>query len=85
MHGTLSAWSIVRKLSWQDALLVVGVLGAAWLLARILKQYRMRDDVILRLTRRWLAGSVAVPAVLAYDRHNVKGACRRATCELGAC
>ena len=41
MNENLSAWSILRKLSWQDASLVLGVLVAAWLIARILRWFTL--------------------------------------------
>ena len=37
MNEPVTAWGIVRKLSWEDALRVVGVLVAAWLVAAILR------------------------------------------------
>ena len=37
MNGSLNAWSILRKLSWQDALLVLGVLILARFLTLILR------------------------------------------------
>ena len=37
MSDTLNAWSLLRKLSWQDVLLVVGVLVAASVLAAVVR------------------------------------------------
>ena len=37
MNPPITAWSILRKLSWQDALLAAGVLAAARLLALIIR------------------------------------------------
>ena len=37
MNGSLNAWSILRKLSWQDALLVLGVLILARLFALVIQ------------------------------------------------
>ena len=37
MNETMNAWGILRKLSWADALLVMGVVVSAWLVAAILR------------------------------------------------
>jgi len=37
MNEAVSAWGIVRRLSWADALLVEGVLVLAWVIAAMLR------------------------------------------------
>ena len=59
MNDAVNAWGIVRKLSWEDALLVLGVLALAWVVGAILRW----------VIRRLALGGGLHPEQLILERH----------------